>query len=109
GIRENTYTLVPQNESMKLSMDVTNVWECKAVKAADVTYRFLLCRTSIVPRNRSIRNTAEDKIGKSAYALLTDGREARATLKLDTGAPETTPSRAIPRQTKIIELSRQDF
>src|SRR5581483_6057746 len=80
GIRENTYTLVPQNASIKLVADVTNRWECKAVKSADVTYRFLLCRTSIVARNRSVRNTTEDKIGKFAYVLLTDGREAHATL-----------------------------
>jgi hypothetical protein len=107
GIRDNTYTLVPQNASVKLSTDVTNRWECKAVKSRDVTYRFLLCRTSIVPRNRSVRNTSEDKIGKSAYVLLTDGREARATLRIgETEIPET---RTIAKTTKIIDLSTKDF
>ena len=109
GIRDNTYTLVPQNASMKLATDVTNRWECKAVKSADVTYRFLLCRTSIVPRNRSVRNAAEDKIGKSAYVLLTDGREAHATLTLQTGSPEAPASRPIGRTAKVIDLSLQDF
>jgi len=109
GIRDNTYTLVPQGASTKLAADVTNRWECKAVKSADVTYRFLLCRTSIVPRNRSVRNASEDKIGKSAYVLLTDGREARATtsLRFTTEAPPA--SKAIPKTAKIIDLSRRDF
>lgn len=109
GIRDNTYTLVPEKASMKLSADVTNRWECKAVKSADVTYRFLLCRTSIVPRNRSVRNTAEDKIGKSAYVLLTDDREARATSKLQLDGADTSATRTISSTAKIIDLSRVDF
>lgn len=109
GIRDNTYTLVPENASMKLAADVTNRWECKAVKSADVTYRFLLCRTSIVPRNRSLRNTAEDKIGKSAYVLLTDGREARATSKLQLDGTEAPATRTIASTANIIDLSRMDF
>ena len=108
GIRDNTYTLVPQSASTKLAADVTNRWECKAVKSADVTYRFLLCRTSIVPRNRSVRSASEDKIGKSAYVLLTDGREARATTTLRF-ATETPANKAIPRDAKVIDLSRRDF
>ena len=108
GIRDNTFTLLPQSASMKLAADVTNRWECKAVKSADVTYRFLLCRTSIVPRNRSVRSASEDKIGKSAYVLLTDGREARTTTTLRF-ATETPANKAIPGDAKVIDLSRRDF
>jgi len=108
GIRDNTYTLVPQNSSVKLATDVTNRWECKAVKAADVTYRFLLCRTSIVPRNQSLRSASEDKIGKFAYALLTDGREARARVALHFETDETS-NKTIAGTAKIIDLSVKDF
>jgi hypothetical protein len=106
--RKDTYSLLPQNASATLSTEVTNLWECKAVKAADVTYRFVLCKASVTKRNVSVRNASENKIGKSAYVLLTDGREARSTvtLRLENSTQE---NRSIAKTAKVIDLSRRDF
>src|SRR5262245_13715211 len=45
------YTLNPRRLSDRYATDVTNRWECKSVTADDVTYEFLICHTTLIPRN----------------------------------------------------------
>jgi hypothetical protein len=104
----NQYSLVPPNSSLKPAEEVTNDWNCKAVKSADSRYRFLLCRTVIVPRNAALRSQADAVQGTSAYVVLSDGREAVSTISLSF---ENSPAPASPGKTvsMIADLGREKF
>jgi hypothetical protein len=102
------YSLVPPQGSSKPTPDVTNQWNCKAVKPVSATYRFLLCRTMILPRNASVRSQVEAVAGTSAYVVLSDGKEAVATFTMSVGdgpAP-TTSSNTL---SKLVELGVRKF
>lgn len=106
----STYSMLPPDATAKYAPEVTNRWECKAVKNTDVTYRFLLCRTAILPSNRAIRNQVEEgSRGTSAYVLLTDGREARATFTLSFPTDATRVRRSAAEMSRIADLGREDF
>jgi hypothetical protein len=72
------YALSPRTISDQYAPEAINRWECKAVTAQDVTYRFLICRTTLL--SRSISNTKS--FGTSAFSILTDGQEASASVRL---------------------------
>ena len=58
--------------------------------AEDLTYRFLICRTSLFPRNtpRSGGNV-RTAYGLSAFSILSDGQEASSSVTLTFGnAPD---------------------
>jgi hypothetical protein len=105
---ENQYSLVPPDGSAKPTPDVTNQWNCKAVKPPNVTYRFLLCRTIIVPRNASVRSQVEAVAGTSAYVILSDGKEAVSTFTISAA---DAPAPASPTKTleKFVELGVRKF
>src|SRR5215510_14888700 len=77
----NLYSLAPTRvaERDKYARDVLDHWECKSVTAENVTYQFLLCRTTT--RNRRGPNPPP-VFGSSAYFILSDGKEASASVKL---------------------------
>jgi hypothetical protein len=104
----NQYSLVPPNGSLKAAEEVTNNWDCKTVRSATSTYRFLLCRTVIVPRNAAVRGQAEEVQGTSAFVILSDGREAVSTISLSF---ENSPAPASPGKTAsmIADLGREKF
>jgi hypothetical protein len=79
----NIYSLAPTvvAERDKYATDVVDHWECKSVTAENVTYQFLLCRTTTLPRNRRGPNLPP-AFGASAYFILSDGKEASASVKL---------------------------
>jgi hypothetical protein len=82
----NVYSLIAPNVNASYATDVTNRWECKAVKSNDVTYRFLICRTATLARKVSQRNQNRDLVfGASAFFILSDGREARTSVNLSFG------------------------
>lgn len=81
----NTYSLVPPHYDDKYARDVTNLWDCKAVKSADITYRFMICRTSVASRGLSRNQTSTPAFGSSAYFILSDGTEARSSVTLTFG------------------------
>jgi hypothetical protein len=99
----NQYSLVPPDGGAKPASEVTNDWDCKAVKPATATYRLLLCRTIILPRNAAVRSQVEAVAGTSAFVILSDGKEAVATFKLSSA---DSPAPANPGRTvsKIFEL-----
>ena len=101
----STYSLIPPHFGDKYATEVTNAWECKSVSSIDITYRFLICRTSTVDRTPQQRNQPRGtpSFGSSAYFILSDGSEAQSTVTFSfgdaaTAAPvptEPTPS-AVP-------------
>jgi hypothetical protein len=106
----SNYSMMPPNGAARYAQEVTNRWECKSVKNTELTYRFLLCRTAIVPRNASARNSEGDSVrGRSAYVLLTDGREARSTTVLSFASDDTAAGKSAATMSRIAELGREDF
>lgn len=90
----STYSLIPPHFGDKYSTEVTNAWECKSVSSIDITYRFLICRTSTVDRSPQQRNQPRGTptFGSSAYFILSDGSEAQSTVTLNFGNAEPPAS-----------------
>jgi len=77
------YALSPRTLSDEYAPEAVNRWECKAVTAEDVTFRFLICRTTLLSASSSPLNVnAKTAYGTSAFSILTDGQEAFASVKL---------------------------
>jgi hypothetical protein len=82
----NVYSLVAPHTDDSYATDVTDRWECKAVKSNDVTYRFLICRTATIPRNPDVRDQNRGlAFGASGYSILSDGMEAQTSVSLSFG------------------------
>ena len=81
---ENIYSLDPPRlaERYKYATDVIDHWDCKSVTADNVTYQFLICRTTTLPRNPTERGQGRVAFGSSAYFILSDGKEASSSVKL---------------------------
>jgi hypothetical protein len=101
----STYSFIAPNRNSAYASDVTSRWACKAVSSNDVTYRFLICRTSTAPRNAGARNRNwEPAFGASAFFILSDGSEATTSVNLSfgdgsrrvEGLPETGSARPAP-------------
>ena len=78
------YSLIPPHFGDRYTTEVTNAWECKSVSSLDITYSFLICRTSTVDRSsrsRSQPRSSPDD-GSLAYFILSDGSEAHSTVTL---------------------------
>jgi hypothetical protein len=84
------YTFVPPDRHAAYARDMTSRWECKAVSSKDVTYRFLICRVATIPMRRltSIHQGWEPSFGSSAYFILSDGMEAKSSVKFIFGDKE---------------------
>jgi hypothetical protein len=104
----NQYSLVPPDGTAKPTSDVTNAWDCKAVKPATAAYRLLLCRTVIQPRNTAIRSQAEAVAGTSAFVILSDGKEAVSTFTLSS-ADSPAPAGTSKPVSKVFELGSRRF
>jgi len=85
------YTLNPRRLSDRYAADVTSHWECKSVTAEDVTYEFLICHTTLIPRNGLPDNGRSLSFGASAYSILSDGKEASSSVRLTFGPEDSTP------------------
>ena len=72
-----------------------NHWECKAVRAPDVTFQFVICRTGVLPKDRVLRDRTQPTFGSSAYFVLSDGREASTTVHLSFGGDDNHPARTV--------------
>ena len=104
---ERLYSLAPPRlvDRDKYATDVIDHWECKSVTAENVTYQFLLCRTSTVPRNASARNQVRAAFGASAFFILSDGKEASSNVKLTFG-DSTTEQHNVEDLSPPAELNR---
>jgi hypothetical protein len=77
------YALSPRTASDNYATDASNRWECKAVNTDDVTYQFLICRTSLLLKNQANADAnGKAPYGASAFSILSDGQEASASVNL---------------------------
>jgi hypothetical protein len=125
------YSLDPPSlaDRQRYATDVIDHWDCKSVTAGGVTYQFLICKTTTLPRIRSLRGRPpEATFGASAYFILSDGEEASSNVKLtfsDTNdrehevedasvanSPNAEPStswEAPDSDEKILDVLRDEF
>jgi hypothetical protein len=86
------YTLYPDAESSRPAPAVAEEFRCKSSSSGDLTYRFMLCRTHVVDRDPYVQQRNEKQpLGNAAYYILSDGKEAGATVKLTFDAGTTVP------------------
>jgi hypothetical protein len=112
----------------RYAQEVTDHWDCKSVVAENVTYQFLICRTTTIPRSRYNRNPGfSAPFGASAYFILSDGKEAASSVRLSFGdgkdapniledsAPPVAPDSSAPAwdvpdsDEKILNILRSEF
>ncbi len=127
----NLYSLAPASlaERSKYARDVIDHWDCKSVTAENVTYQFLICRTTTLPRDRTGRGpNPPPSFGASAYFILSDGKEASASVKLSVSdandvahgvedlSPNVADSRAARSEwetpdsdERILDIARDEF
>jgi hypothetical protein len=95
---ETLYSLSPPRlaERTKYATDVLDHWDCKSVTAENVTYQFLICRTTTLPRSPAERNLVRTPaFGASAYFILSDGKEASSSVKLSFGDSNDADRRVV--------------
>jgi len=106
---EGIYSLKPEHFGDKYATNITNSWECKSAASRDITYRFLICRTSTTDRVSYGRNQnrSAPAYGANAYFILSDGSEARSTVTMtfgdsDVSVPSPPPVPDRPRQAEGV-------
>jgi hypothetical protein len=105
--RDEVYSLVAQRQDDRYDPDVTNHLECKAVRADDVTFQFLICQTWTLPRDTRLRRQSRSSFGSSAYFILSDGREASTSVKLVFGGGDGGDN-AEPTEPRVVEVPAND-
>jgi hypothetical protein len=107
----NVYSLMAPDSRAAYAEDVTNRWECKMAASKDVTYRFLICRVSIIPRGPAARRMEwRPSFGSTGFFILSDGIEARSSVNLFLGdknpssekPPDTEPNKPKITRPKLI-------
>jgi hypothetical protein len=96
------YSLRPVRSTDPYVTHLTNHWDCKSVRANDVTFQFLICETAVLPLNMARGKEAEQSFGTYAYIILSDGKEALTSAKLSFGTPgndDNTPATPEPDPT----------
>ena len=92
------YSLWATRSTDRTATDVTNKWDCKSVRANDLTFEFLICDTQMLPRNPDARSRSRASFGSAAYFILSDGKEASTSFKLSFGtAPAESPGQPAGR------------
>ena len=128
---ERLYSLEPPHllDRYSYARNVVDSWACKSVSAENVTYQFLICRTTTLPRNNAERSSRA-AFGASAYFILSDGKEASSSVKLsydsddskhtidDLSTPEVDNAGSVSRplqweppdpEEKLIDVIRDEF
>jgi hypothetical protein len=90
------YSLLAARLDDRPAREVTNHWECKSVRADDVTFQFLICQTWTMPSDPAVRKQSRPSFGSSAYFILSDGREASTSVKLSFGGNEDKTPPPVP-------------
>jgi hypothetical protein len=104
---ESLYSLAPPRlaERDRYAADVIDHWDCKSVTAENVTYQFLICRTSTLPRNPAERNqNRAATFGASAYFILSDGKEASSSVKLSFNDANDTEHKIEDTSVKSLDV-----
>jgi hypothetical protein len=99
-----TYSFNAPNRNSAYAPEVSGRWECKMVSSKEVAYRFLICRTTTVPRGSAGRNRKfEPSFGSAAFYILSDGMEAQTSVKVLTS--DGNPSSENPEDTSTTPVS----
>jgi hypothetical protein len=136
---ETTYTLVPPTAASRPESGLTDEFRCKAINDADLTYRFLLCRTTLVNLNAAnSKERTSDSPNSRAYYIFSDGREASSSVNLSfenappapttekaerdvpvptpVPVPAPVPARSadeawvpVPPQSKLVDVGNNEF
>src|SRR5262249_21991216 len=129
---ESIYSLNPPTVAERYAYvkDVIGHWDCKSVTADSLTYHFLICRTTTLPRSIVERSRMRPAFGASAYFILSDGKEAASSVRLTfdgadnakhivedasltnaaTAAPTSDPAWEVPdADEKILDVLRDEF
>ncbi len=109
----NLYSMNPRQASDRYAAEVTSSWECKAVKSNDVTYRFLICRTTTWPSKMRLKDRDLLSFGASAYFIMSDGMEAQTSVRLtfsDAGRSTDTGTWQMPDvRSKVVDVAKTEF
>jgi hypothetical protein len=97
------YTERPPLFSSIPERNVSEEFRCKALTGPELTYRFLICRTRVVNRDRPLRANdrtvpSKQPLGNAAYQILSDGKEASSSVKLTFGDDVEPKGRVVPEQ-----------
>jgi hypothetical protein len=107
GDQTHLYTLSARRLLDRYAAEVTNRWECKSIADADVTYNFLICRTTVVLHDGSAGSPPP--YGTVAFSILSDGKEASAAVTLTFGTSTDPKGRqGQPASPQPSGLSFQD-
>jgi len=93
------YTLTPQRISDRgnYEPDIIDHWDCKAVREEDVTYQFLICRSTLNTLASLRLGYRAVPFGASGYVILSDGKEGRANVRYSFGdTPDAPPDTGKP-------------
>ncbi len=97
---QRLYSLHAPDRNATYARNVSSRWECKAVFSKDVTYRFMICRSSTIPQGiEDLGGKWKPLFGSSAFFILSDGTEARSSVSLsfdDGTRPAKKPAEAEP-------------
>jgi len=108
------YSFRAPDRNAAYASDLSSHWECKAVSSKDVTYRFLICRVSTVPRKALTQYEKwEPAFGSSAFFILSDGTEAHTSVHMsfgDSAVPAEKPEdpEPAPEDTARPSLKKRD-
>ena len=102
------YTLNPRTLDDKYATEFMNHWDCKKVVADDVTYQFLICHSTLIPRDSRLRYDDKGSFGSSAYSILSDGKEALTSVHLSFGEAEPDKPATSSRQPVRDEAPPRD-
>jgi hypothetical protein len=91
-----TYTLFPQRVGDRYAVDVINHWDCKSVRASDVTFQFMICETATLPSDVRRGTEREQTFGAYAYFILSDGKEAMTSTRLSFGGDAARDANPTP-------------
>ena len=93
------YTFEPPRATSTPDPNVAQEYRCKAVSDPELTYRFLICKLQLLPRDPVARKRDTRPFGSAAYYILSDGKEAASSVKLrlDDGTElKETPPKVTP-------------
>jgi hypothetical protein len=99
---QNVLSLIAPDRNASYVEDAVNRWECKLATSKDMTYRFLICRTKIIPRGPlAQKRGVQASFGSSGFFILSDGMKAQASVKIkfdDGSSSSKKPSDSEPAQ-----------
>ena len=107
--RDIVYSLIAPTSDERYATDMTNFWDCKSVRANDLTFQFLICDTQVVARGANPRRESRS-FGSAAYFILSDGKEASTSMKLSFGneSSEEKPAETAPNPTPAPAPAKDD-